>query len=190
MSHLPPDDLPLYARDLIRHKARRMVRHGVVPARDEEDARQDLSLRVVQRLPRFDPARAAMATFLSNVVASGSTSMIRHRHAAKRAGRRRGLEEKHLLHDPWPGIEARLDMEQMLTLTHPAARPVADRLMEGQTNVVGIGRECGLSRQQVRSQIQGLRRQFGGPETPAANNRASAARTLRMAPTGGTPYAR
>ncbi|HKQ49916.1 MAG TPA: sigma factor [Phycisphaerae bacterium] len=82
---LPRDaDLPAYARSLIRIKAQKLVRRTGFSRSDEDDVRQELAARLIQQLPKFDPARAALNTFIARVVDSAVKMYLRDRGRQKR----------------------------------------------------------------------------------------------------------
>jgi RNA polymerase sigma-70 factor (ECF subfamily) len=56
---------------------------------DADDLEQELALAVIQRLPDYDPSRARLITFISNVVRVAALALIRrHRTAKRNHGRR------------------------------------------------------------------------------------------------------
>ena len=54
----------------IRVRADRLARSGAVPGMDADDIAQDLRLDLVERAPRYDPARASFETFADRVTAN------------------------------------------------------------------------------------------------------------------------
>lgn len=67
------------------HYARRIVRSLGLAAEDLADLRQELLLEVVRRAPRFDPTRAACATFIDMII----------RHAADELAERLACGQRH-----------------------------------------------------------------------------------------------
>jgi RNA polymerase sigma-70 factor (ECF subfamily) len=77
-------DLDDYAKNLIRHKARQMIgKYGLAPD-DYNDLRQDMILDLLTRLPKFNPDKAGLNTFVTRLVDRKASSIIRHRRQAKR----------------------------------------------------------------------------------------------------------
>ena len=54
----------------IRVRADRLARSGAVPGMDADDIAQDLRLDLIERAPRYDPARASFETFADRVTAN------------------------------------------------------------------------------------------------------------------------
>jgi len=75
--------LSTYVTALIRGKARQLVRSGQFPRSDEEDLRQELTLRLLQRARRYDPARATLNTFAERVVCSLVATLLREQRRQK-----------------------------------------------------------------------------------------------------------
>jgi len=73
-----------YAIRLIKHKARQLVGQAGFTRDDQEDIQQDLILDLLRRLPRFDPSRACLHTFIARVLEHGVARLIEHRQAAMR----------------------------------------------------------------------------------------------------------
>ena len=85
MSYAPCSEefLNSYVTTLIRVKARQLVRGGRIPSHEEEDVRQELALRLMQRAHYFDPARASLNTFAARVVYSLISALLRERGRLK-----------------------------------------------------------------------------------------------------------
>ena len=81
-----PDGL---ATRCIRRKAAAMLGWVGFKRLDAEDIEQELALAVIQRLPDYDPSRARLITFISNVVRVAALALIRRRRTAKRNHGRR-----------------------------------------------------------------------------------------------------
>lgn len=76
------------AYEIIRHKARQLVRGPEFRPSDQEDIEQELLLAILQRWPAFDPARASAATFIARIIENKAASIVRACRAAKRDARR------------------------------------------------------------------------------------------------------
>ena len=68
----------------IRWMARQMVGQAGFVRDDVEDIEQDMRLAVLQRLPRFDPAKSRRYTFVSMVVRRCAATLLEHRRTGKR----------------------------------------------------------------------------------------------------------
>lgn len=102
----------------IARKARQLAgKAGVTPS-DVEDIEQDIRLDVLQRLPRFDPAKSNRHTFIAMVVRRCVASILEGRRAEKRNGGRRPQS----LNAPIRDAEGR-EVELHQTLGGDARRP-------------------------------------------------------------------
>lgn len=76
-----PDVTDKFATQLIRRTARELVADGHYPQSDLDDVIQDLTLGLIERLPKFDPEKATWSTFVKNVVRRKAVSLFRHQEA-------------------------------------------------------------------------------------------------------------
>lgn len=81
-------ELTDYALELIHHKARQLVGTAGYTQQDVEDIEQDLILDLLERLPKFDPAKAQHNTFVARIVERKISNLIRDRQAEVRDYRR------------------------------------------------------------------------------------------------------
>ena len=81
-------ELSDYASQLIYHKARELVGTAGFTRDDVEDLEQALTLDLLERLPKFDPAKATYNTFVARVVERKISKLIRHRTQEMRDYRR------------------------------------------------------------------------------------------------------
>lgn len=70
--------------DQIRYLAYRLSNQPRFRADERDDIRQDLWLKVLEKLPEFNPRRGKLFTFAMIVITRNSRNLIRHRRAAKR----------------------------------------------------------------------------------------------------------
>lgn len=77
-----------YAVKVVRHTTRVLVRRGRLQEADREDLEQELMLDLLRRLPRFDPARATLRTFVSRVVRHRAARIVAASFTAKAVSRR------------------------------------------------------------------------------------------------------
>lgn len=85
-----------YAAVLIRCKARQLVGKAGLTWDDVEDLEQEMRLDLLERLPKFDPDKAAHTTFVARVIERKISKLFRDRRPEKRDYRR----ESGSLNDP------------------------------------------------------------------------------------------
>ena len=102
----------------IAHKARQLAGKAGFTQDDVEDIQQDMRLDVLQRLPRFDPARSNRHTFIAMVVRRCVASILERQRAEKRNGGRRPQS----LNAPIRDAEGR-EVELYQTLDASTGRP-------------------------------------------------------------------
>ncbi|MGI8424197.1 MAG: RNA polymerase sigma factor [Chloroflexota bacterium] len=78
--------VPAYAQNLIRIKARQLSQKRGFRRHEREDLIQELTLRLLTKLPNYDPARASLDTFCDRVIISAVKMLIRDRRRLCRAG--------------------------------------------------------------------------------------------------------
>ena len=78
------------ARCIISHRLRKLARRMRLAELGRQDLEQDLLCDVLERLPRFDPSRGTLGTFIARVVERRIATIVRHRQAPKRDHRRNG----------------------------------------------------------------------------------------------------
>lgn len=165
-----------YAARLIRFKARMLGRHRAFARDDREDIEQDLWLDLLERLPKYDPARASLSTFVARVVERRVVSLIRYRSAEKRSAFREecSLDDRVLdadgrdtaRHETTPEVSndpARLrelerDMAHVMAHLPDDLRAIALALAFGTQNAVGP--ELGLSRRAMSKAAERLHEIF------------------------------
>ncbi len=82
------DGIDPYAARLIRFKARQLVGKAGFTASDREDIEQELILDLLRRLPKYNPKRAQLNTFIARVVEHRLASLIEEQKAGIRDYRR------------------------------------------------------------------------------------------------------
>src|SRR5205085_11730290 len=78
------------AGPVIRRKVQQLVARAELSRQDRQDFAQDLLVRLLQRLPAFDPARGHLPAFIKIVVERCAANLLRSRRATKRETRRVG----------------------------------------------------------------------------------------------------
>jgi RNA polymerase sigma factor (sigma-70 family) len=187
MSAQPQDVLSDYARTLIRVKARQLVRRPEFTVCEAEDLEQELTLRILVQLNRFDPNRSSISTFFARVVNSSVAMLIRERGRIKRNGAEgvqiESLEkmveqadgspaplwatisdqDAHRRHQSRPlsdaeSLQLRLDIASVLEQLSPELRSICEQLMDG--GQANGRRNSQLSRRKYQAAMSLIREQF------------------------------
>jgi len=77
-----------FTRGIIRRKVKQLIGRAGFTRDDGKDLEQDLFVRVLQSLPRFNPAKAHRNKFLTAVVERHVANLLRNKQAEKRDHRR------------------------------------------------------------------------------------------------------
>jgi len=133
-------ELSDYAFELIYHKARQLVGKAGFTWDDVEDIEQELALDLLERLAKFDPAKATYNTFVARIVERKISKLIRHRMQEMRDYRR----EDGSLNDPIDNGRGETS-ERLQTISQDEhdrrtgrhTRPAAER-MDLQIDVSGV----------------------------------------------------
>jgi RNA polymerase sigma-70 factor (ECF subfamily) len=170
---MPCDDkivLQSFARSIVRRKARLLVGRAGFTAQDVRDLEQELLLRLLKSLPRFDPEQAHVNVFVTTVVERSVAMLLRERRAKKRAAAVRSLDA--LAADGGPaeppdhrdgGRDAErsdlaYDLAEVLSALPAGLRDLAERLKE--RTVSQAARDLNVPRTTLLRQVERLRRCF------------------------------
>ena len=82
----PSDDR--FTNGIIRRKVRQLIGRAGFTRHDREDLEQELFVRVLQSLPKFDPDKAHRNKFITTVVERYVANILRNKQADKRDHRR------------------------------------------------------------------------------------------------------
>lgn len=167
-----------YASGLIKFKARQLSRRCGFTRTDRGDLEQELWTDLLDRLPRYDPAKASLNTFIARVVDRKVASILRYHLAAMRSPARNeaSLNEPVMECDgrvverhqttpeaagPYQRIQdLRRDLAEVRTnLPTDVLREIMDAVGLGGT-VNSIAVELGMSRRAVERHVGDLRRIF------------------------------
>ncbi len=173
-----------FAAGIIRRKARQLVEQARLGHHDREDFEQELTRRLLERLPAYDPARGDWKAFITTVVERATASMHRDRRAAKRGpgtlislsevidsceggvilladaltprdrAARRGL-------DTWPEqelVQLRADVTEVVAELPPKLRQLAQQLKS--KSLAAVARELGIPRTTLREWVREIRIRF------------------------------
>lgn len=172
-----------YAVRIIRHKARQLIGHAGFTKSDRDDIEQEMVIDLLRRLPKFDPERAQLNTFIARIVEHKVATLIEAQEAAVRDHRccacslNENLEgedgetlerveivdqDDYLLRTgriSIPTLEAQetsIDLETFLARLPPELRTLCKRL---QTETVAeIVRDTGTPRSTIYEAFKKLRR--------------------------------
>ena len=170
---------------LIRLKARNLVRQPAFCDVEAKDIEQELVVELLKQADHFEPSRSCEVTFASRVIESTTLSMIRARLAEKRDYRREtcslnddvwGFDgesvarvqtldasagKRHTGQSPRSDeelAELRSDIRGLIESLPADLRPVAELLQKMSAHVAG--RELGISRRQMAAAVGQIRRRF------------------------------
>ena len=179
------DGIDPYAVQLIKYKARQLVGQAGFTVSDRDDLEQELVLDLLRRLPKYDPERAQLNTFIARVVEHRVASLIE----AQKAGIRDYRRCRCSLNDRFADENGRsveraetLDQEDYLLRTGAQSRPSDElsaltidvavvletlppelrelcRRLEAET-VTEISRDTGVPRGTIYESIKKLREIF------------------------------
>ena len=121
---------------------------------DREDIKQEVLIGVWTALPRFDPARASLHTFVERVVVSNIASLFRRCRAKKRTNR----PDEHL-HGESPrllvAVEFRVDLQRVLGKLASRDQDVARLLVAH--GAAEVARRLRISRPAVYRSVNRIR---------------------------------
>ena len=85
-----------FAAHLIRQKAKQLIRRPEFAKSDQPDLEQELSLRVIEAFPKFDPEVAHWNAFVTTIVERNVASILEFETAEKRCSEE-GIESLNTL---------------------------------------------------------------------------------------------
>ena len=160
-----------YAVEIIRFKARQLVGQAGFTVADRDDLEQELILDLLGRLPKYDPKRGKLTTFIARIVEHKIANLIARQRASKRDYRRSTCslndsldQEDYLVRlgvEPKPDdqlSELTLDVAAVVDSLPPELRELCRRL--GTETVSEISRDQGVSRPTLYKSVNGLREIF------------------------------
>lgn len=177
--------LTAYAQSLIKFKARQLARRSDFSRADEEDLAQEFTRFLLSRAEQFDPSRGSNSTFVARVVDSCVASILRARYAQKRAP---GLRAQSLESTCGADEDGSAEKEDRLTevdlerrtgnasedeVERSDVKDGVDRAVNSlpadlqgvclrlkEDSAAAVARELGISRRQLRRNIERIRRHF------------------------------
>lgn len=181
--HIP--GLSAQAINLIKHKAWTLIGTIGFTISDRDDLEQELALDILRRLPKFDPERAQLMTFIARIIDNKIASIIEarksrfydfrlHSHSLNEHTQdaegwtiERGDEideDDYLQHTGWhcrPACELldlKADVARILPRLSPELRELCSRLQT--QNVTDISADMGVPRYRIYAEIARLRDAF------------------------------
>lgn len=174
-----------YAVQLIKFKAMQMVGKSGFGEDDREDLEQELAADLLKRLPKFNPVRAQLNTFINRIVNHRVSTLIEAQKAKQRNFRLRGGSLNEVVdqgtngiveridevdtdeYSMWAGKSARtveelmemaIDINGFLADLPPNLRELCERLKT--ENVTDISRDTGIPRGTIYESITKLKGMF------------------------------
>ena len=170
----PFEGLDDYAVNLIRYKTRRLIGQAGYTRSDKEDIEQDLSLHLRQQLPKYNPRKGTLKTFINTVldnkirtmVAARTTSQFDFRQhdfsldetieteTGDRVSRGEAIDSEEYLmvtgrlnRKALDGVEMRIDVQCAASLLPADLQTLCAGLQK--RTIVDIAREDGVSRHKI-----------------------------------------
>lgn len=168
-----PQECNDYAVRLIGFKAWMLTRRRAFARDDQEDIEHDLWLDLLERLPKYDPAKATLNTFIALVVERRVATLIRDRSTEKRSPDREecSLDDQvrdadgrvvprhettpEAASDPGRLRDLERDVARVLAGLSDELRAAALALAFGTQN--SVGPELGISRRAMANAVDELR---------------------------------
>lgn len=171
--------------NLIKHKAWGLIGTIGFTASDRDDIEQELAIDILRRLPKFDPERAQLATFIARIIDNKIASIIESRKSRFYDFRMHSYslnehiqdtdgwviergdeidEDDYLQRAGWQGrpayelLNLRADIARILPCLPPELRELCLRLQT--QNVTDISVETGVPRYRIYANIARLRELF------------------------------
>lgn len=190
MSSAAGDAAEQWVRDakisaLIRHWSRKVSQHRGFGQSDRPDIEQEIFLDLLQKISRFDSARASRVTFAGKVVKNKAASMVRALRAQKRVCRSGTMSLNNTIHDSEGRVaeladtidvsvarrhtgqrqrseaelaQLRLDVAEANQQLSPELRDVAALL--GHVPEYAAAQVLGISRRQTAVRVDALRKHY------------------------------
>ncbi len=170
-----------YARNIIKYRLDRLIGRAGLTEDDREDLEQDLLCDLLERLPRFDPSRGTIGTFIARVVEHRIVAILRRRTSAMRDYRREECSLNEEIADGEGGTveraetmdasvnrrgrsdeeaaELAMDVQAVLEALPDDLRQLCQQLKSA--SVARIARETGVPRTRLDRMVRTLRRRLG-----------------------------
>lgn len=140
-----------------RARAVSAVASGAIAVADREDLEQEAVVACFRALPRFDPGRASLRTFIERVVATRLASVIRRTRRHSPLVPVDALSRFAVIGDDGRR-EVRMSIDGVLESLRDEDRELAGLLLE--VSPAEASRELGIPRSTIHDRIQLLRQRF------------------------------
>jgi len=159
-----------FARMLIRHKAKWLISKSEFARQDRDDIEQELTLRLLHGLRRFNPARANCDAFTTTIVERAAITMLRERqtpkHRVNTAFSLDGMKDENCIAaDPadhrdndQKQHDLAIDVAEILNRLPAELRALAERLKTQLREPAA--RSLGISRWTLRQRVRRLKNFF------------------------------
>ncbi len=162
-----------YASWFIKKKADELVGHFGITEQDRDDIEQRLTLDLLERWPKFDPARSKATTFAAYVIRHKVSTIIREELAERRLRARIKLlpiskrireEVEFCLRIGIPTrrelehVELEHDVQAVLETLSAADRELCERLKAG--SLAEVARDMGVPRSTLNYRVEKIRKVF------------------------------
>jgi RNA polymerase sigma-70 factor (ECF subfamily) len=150
-----------FTRSIIRRKIKQLVGRAGFTRQDREDLEQELMLRLLQSLHRFDPDQGHQNVFVTTVIERAFAMIVRERLAKKRdGGVVRSLDDEPVdsLPSDQEAFDLASDLADILARLPDDLRALAERLKS--QSVSQAARDLGVPRTTLQRQVQRLRQIF------------------------------
>jgi RNA polymerase sigma factor (sigma-70 family) len=141
-----------------RIRARQAVIAGQVPWFERDDLEQEGLIACWRALPKFDPKRASLQTFIELVIASRLASVHRARRCRLRFEPLEAHEDRAGDNSWARNIELRTDVRRVLATLEDGDRRIALALID--YSPTEVSRELGVARSTVYTSISRIREAF------------------------------
>lgn len=178
------DGIDDYAAKMIRYKARQLVGTAGLTEADRPDLEQELMIDLLQRIDRYNPAKAKKTTFMTRIIENHICTILEARHARCRDWRmcRTSLNDKvgncegsvaeridmvnsegvFGCHEEEPKAvrleELRLDLKQVIDSLPPDQQDLCERLCH--SNIREIARETCVHRSTLYDKLYKIQEAF------------------------------
>lgn len=176
------DDLDSYSINLIHYKSKRLIGYLGMTESDREDIEQDLAIHLRQNLPKHDPSRGTVKTFINCVLDNRIRAIIKSRCSSVYDCRMHAYSLDAAVEDMDFDSLTRgdmLDADEYLMMTGNATRPMFEIIelqldvrrvvsllpedmqkvcgLLSRTTVAAAARELGISRSKLYEILRRLR---------------------------------
>ncbi|MBX3384554.1 MAG: sigma-70 family RNA polymerase sigma factor [Phycisphaeraceae bacterium] len=152
-----------FAKKVLYAEIKQLRLRGAIRAGDQDDVASAVLVHLVEAWPAFDPDRAPVEAFITQVVATRLISVLRERNARKRRWGTRsiGTGGNEPVAPAWSDdrwtrlIDLRMDMDTALRRLSPTQRAICDQLLRDL--LTHAAKEMGIPRRTLRDNVAKIR---------------------------------